>query len=87
MSLNFIDQVLRGSACPEDIDDFVDAWHESKQNNGEIYTFLGMTEEEYQNWSIAPEALTHIIAIRKLTASAKIEMTSNVFLASGQKPN
>jgi hypothetical protein len=46
---NFIDMCRTGEAQPEDIDDFIDEWHD---NPGSIplYTFLGMTKEEYSTW-------------------------------------
>jgi hypothetical protein len=60
----FIDLYLRGKCLPEDIDDFVDAWHE-RPGKQELYEFLGMTEEEYSLWVRDPDALPRIAHARR----------------------
>jgi hypothetical protein len=34
----------------ESLDDQIEAWHNGAGENQELYTFLGMTLEEYQLW-------------------------------------
>ena len=46
---NFIEKCLNGEALLDDIDDFVDEWHESK-GNIPLYEFLGMKKSEYSLW-------------------------------------
>ncbi|WP_155591868.1 hypothetical protein [Lysinibacillus cavernae] len=47
MSKNkFIDACLTGDVLLEDIEDYIDEWHESDSDE-EIYEFLGMSLEEY----------------------------------------
>lgn len=72
MSTAFIDQVLAGTAKPEDIDDFVSAWHDSKTDNGPISSFLGMTEEEYANWVTDPDVLPHIVEIQRKVRAGRL---------------
>lgn len=57
---NFIDKCLEGVALPDDIDDFVDSWHD--QDSGlSLHRFLGMTKKEYSLWVADPDVLPYII--------------------------
>ncbi|MET3659163.1 hypothetical protein [Sporosarcina psychrophila] len=50
--LNFIDGVLEGDYLLSEVDDFVDAWHDSEDENDiSLQEFLGMTEKEYKLWA------------------------------------
>jgi hypothetical protein len=60
----FLDLCLEGKAVLDDIDDFVDQWHETPQGN-ELHDYLGMTKEEYSLWLRAPDALPYIIKARR----------------------
>jgi len=60
----FMDLYLNGTVSPEDIDDYVDKWHTSA-GTGEIYEFLGMSEQEYSLWLRDPDALPHIARARR----------------------
>lgn len=84
MSLTFIDQVLAGTAALDDVDDFVSAWHDSKTDNGSLSSFLGMTEEEYGHWAIAPDVLEHIVAIRRISNAARLAITHAVAKETGK---
>jgi len=59
----FIDLCADGFLLIDDIDDYVDMWHES-DNEDELYDFLGMTRQEYRLWVHDPDMLYHIIAAR-----------------------
>lgn len=66
----YMDQLLQGEVLLEDIDDFVDAWHDAPDDS-EIASqtldqFLGMTEEEYRLWVERPESLRFIAAAHKM---------------------
>jgi hypothetical protein len=61
--LNFLDQCLAGKATPDQIDDFIDRWHEAPGGR-ELDDFLGMTSEEYSLWLRVPDALPCIIKAR-----------------------
>jgi len=56
----FIEECLAGRARPEDIDDFVEAWHQDESDEP-IDSFLGMTEDEYALWVEQPRALPFIL--------------------------
>jgi hypothetical protein len=60
----FFDRFLRGEVSAEDIDDFIDAWHDNPEKS-EIFEFLGMTREEYALWLRDPEALPQIAQARR----------------------
>ena len=42
----FLERYINGEVLPEDIDDFVDAWHQNPEEK-EIFEYLGMTRQEY----------------------------------------
>jgi len=60
---NFIDACIAGTALFEDIDDFVDKWHGSKED-GELHEFLGMSVDEYNLWMVDASALQTIVDAR-----------------------
>lgn len=68
---------LVAGADPGDIDDWVERWHGS-DTGMELHEFLGMTREEYANWASAPDALEHIVAIRRLVDAARLALTAAV---------
>lgn len=57
---NFIEKCLEGRALPDEIDDFVDSWHE-EDTDEPLYHFLGMTKREYSLWVADPDVLPYII--------------------------
>jgi hypothetical protein len=59
----FIELALNGEALPDEIDDFVDAWHEDSGEE-ELDEFLGMTPEEYSLWITNPDFIEIILAAR-----------------------
>lgn len=60
----FIERYLAGEARPEEIDDYVDAWHRTPRGL-ELHEFLGMSKEEYALWLRNPDALGEIAHARK----------------------
>jgi hypothetical protein len=56
---NFIEKCLAREATPEDIDDYIDQWHDNPGNLA-LHEFLGMTRDEYAGW-IADAAILPII--------------------------
>lgn len=62
---NFMEMYLSGEAVPDEIDDFVDRWHESDSDLS-IHEFLGMTREEYLSWVKDPNVLPCILDARHL---------------------
>ncbi|MNQ62792.1 hypothetical protein D3C85_771500 [compost metagenome] len=59
----FIDLCVEGEVLPEEIDDFIDEWHEL-DSMGSIYSYLGMTRQEYRLWVHDPDILAFIITAR-----------------------
>lgn len=61
---SFIELCLRGARTPDEIDDFVDKWHE--QSLGiPLHEFLGMTEAEYSFWAADSRVLPCILEGRR----------------------
>ncbi|MGD9616614.1 MAG: hypothetical protein AB7H90_19995 [Alphaproteobacteria bacterium] len=61
---NFVDLCLAGEASVEEIDDFIDAWHDASTGK-ELHDYLGMTRDEYSLWLRAPDALPCILNARR----------------------
>lgn len=60
----FIELCLDGEKSIDEIDDFVDEWHDS-DNKQSLSEFLGMTNDEYALWIEKPEILSDLIHARK----------------------
>lgn len=60
----FGDLWLQGEVLADEIDDFVDTWHESDTGKP-LHAFLGLTREEYGLWVERPAALDIILEARK----------------------
>ena len=56
----FLDLVLTGDARQDDIDDFVDRWHDGDASCS-LAEFLGMSDDEYALWVEKPAALRLIL--------------------------
>ena len=61
---NFIKKCLNGEALLDDIDDYIDLWHETK---GEIplHQYLGMKKSEYKLWVADPNVLPFVITAHR----------------------
>ncbi|WP_278260890.1 hypothetical protein [Nocardia sp. AG03] len=67
----FIDAVLSGHALADDVDDWVDHWHDAETGvPPELSAYLGMTGEEYALWVDQPQALRVIVAAHHIGVSA-----------------
>lgn len=63
--MNFIELYLSGEVLPSDIGNFIDGWHDSDEDNGELHEYLGMTLDEYKLWAVKPTTLPFILSSRK----------------------
>jgi hypothetical protein len=66
-STTFFDLYSRGQVLPDEIDDFIDRWHERadpQANSLPLHEYLGMTLEEYEVWVHDPDALPQILVAR-----------------------
>lgn len=64
--MNFIELCLKGDVLTDEIDDFVQDWHDGKAGlDQELYELLGMTWQEYSVWATNPSMLQYILSARK----------------------
>lgn len=64
----FFDRYSRGEALPDEIDDFIDKWHDRVDPQARslpLHEYLGMTLEEHEVWVHDAEALPHILIARR----------------------
>lgn len=66
-SKTFIDLCLSDEVFMNEIDNFVDAWHDGA-SKASLRKCLGMSEQEYARWIVDPGELSRIIASRKIAA-------------------
>lgn len=65
--LNFVDKCLAGEVLVDEIDDYVDLWHEGEGDpDSSLAEFLGFTDEEYKLWAENPKFLPFLLNARKL---------------------
>ncbi|MGF9715241.1 hypothetical protein [Paenibacillus naphthalenovorans] len=62
--LKFMDACMSGDAMADEIENYIEEWHESDSEET-IYDFLGMTEEEYGLWVENESILKSIFFARK----------------------
>ena len=55
--MTFVEKVKKGLCSIDDIDDYIDKWHDEYQGNLKLYEYLGMTEDEYEKWLTNPDSL------------------------------
>ena len=63
-SKSFVQSCLSGEARPDEIDHFVDQWHESNAACS-LAEYLGFSDEEYAEWVETPERLSVILFAHK----------------------
>ncbi len=87
--MNFITLCLSGDVLADEIDHFVDKWHDDEgEQNQTLHEFLGMTWEEYSLWATKPSILPFILSayrnnshidtelnLEKLALAARAETT------------
>lgn len=63
-SATFVEACLSGEAGVEDIDDWVDSWHEidEDEDNRTLSQFLGFSPEDKELWLSQPNVLRFIVA-------------------------
>ncbi len=67
----FIERCLLGDSSPEDIDTYIDQWHEGNSDEP-LGTFLGLTPDEYRAWVERPDVLASFITAHRSTALCSI---------------
>lgn len=73
--MNFVELCLEGSVLEEEIEQFVQDWHEGREGaDMELHEYLGMSWEEYQLWATTPSVLPFVLAARKRGISLDQEL-------------
>lgn len=67
MLRTFMERYLAGEVEAEDIDDFVEEWHNGK-HAASLAEFLGLSDDEYWRWVKDANALPDIRAEREVKA-------------------
>ena len=74
---SFMTLALNGLVLSDEIEDFVQAWHESDSKE-EIFEFLGMTFEEYSLWASDPDTIDVILSARHAGRPLKEAVNDNL---------
>ena len=64
----FFDLYSRGQALPDEIDDFIDRWHEGGDLQAKalpLHEYLGLTLDEYELWVHDPDVLPQVLIARR----------------------
>lgn len=80
---SFIEKCLKGRALLEEVDEYVENWHEDDQGEA-LHSFLGMTRGEYGLWLADPDVLPFIVDAhrRNISVSESIEEFQRLPLAA-----
>lgn len=75
---DFISICIRGEVLPEEIDDFIEAWHNS-DSKLELHDFLGMTWDEYSAW-VADTSILPLIITSHRTQIPLVDLMENTLI-------
>ncbi|MGW5781126.1 hypothetical protein [Streptomyces sp. NPDC003863] len=81
----FVDDALAGVAGIDEIDSYIDAWHDADDTDLELHEFLGMTWDEYRLWVEKPTTLRYILSAHRhgnTVSEELIKTKSNLALAA-----
>jgi hypothetical protein len=67
MFRTFLDECIAGEAASEQIDEFVERWHNDPSAVMPLQEYLGFTRDEYDNWALHPEAVDGIILAHRIS--------------------
>ncbi|MFG1953154.1 hypothetical protein [Micromonospora sp. NPDC048830] len=85
----FIDDVLDGKATLDEIDDYIERWHEAPEHSRaasmELHDFLGMTWEEYRLWGERPESLRFTVAARRAKRPVAEVLRANLMMGAAAR--
>jgi hypothetical protein len=60
---NFVERCVTGKAHPDEIDDYIELWHDS-DSDSPLHEYLGLTWDEYRAWAANKTILVEIVASR-----------------------
>lgn len=84
---NFIEKCISGEVLEEEIDDFVEKWHEDESLNVELHEYLGMNWEDYSIWATNPSVLRFIIAANKRGTTLSQELDDQRYALAARAGN
>ncbi|MBB5154117.1 hypothetical protein [Saccharopolyspora phatthalungensis] len=89
---SFVEAHLAGKALLDDIDDWVDAWHDADgapcSRVQSLASYLGLTDDEYALWVERPESLRFAIAGKRMNRpSAEVAELGGVVAAAARAGN
>jgi hypothetical protein len=67
-SPRFFDLYSQGQVLADEIDDFIDRWHDGADTRGHslsLHEYLGLTPDEYEVWVLDPDALPCMLMARR----------------------
>ena len=53
----FVEMLQNGKCTANDIDVYIDKWHDEYNGTKKLYEYLGMTKQQYDRWMVEPDAL------------------------------
>jgi len=71
----FVDLCMAGTVLMDEIDDFIEAWHDS-ESDVELHDYLGMTLGEYTAWVDESWLLPYIVTAHREGTSLKAVLDS-----------
>ena len=74
---DFVSLALAGEVMVDEIDDFVDRWHDNPEGIA-LHEYLGMNRDEYSLWLTSPDTLALIVASRKLNQPLDVIANDNL---------
>ncbi|MNG99321.1 hypothetical protein D3C79_584870 [compost metagenome] len=72
--MTFIEQCLNGDVLEDEIDDFIEEWHDNEKIDAELHEYLGMSWDEYSVWATRPSILPFILSARKRGTTFDVEL-------------
>lgn len=62
--MKFVDQYIRGDVNAEQVDDFIDRWHEG-ETGCSLPEYLGLAVDEFAAWIVGSLSLDDLLSPRK----------------------
>ncbi|WP_373490303.1 hypothetical protein [Parasphingorhabdus sp.] len=75
---NFMVGLMDGLYLADEIDDFIDTWHDMTDGSIELHEFLGMSWAEYSLWANNPDSIFDIASARRRNISLEEAVNDNI---------
>lgn len=56
----FVEMFKNGECTENDIETYIDKWHDEYDGKLKLYEYLGMTKEQYNAWLVNPHSLSEM---------------------------